>query len=237
MAGRSKKSAAVPVASKPSDGRGKALLGAVLIALAITGAASLSFNADVQARTANETVWRIVENVPGGTAIPSSAVQAEQVPAGLANLLYTGKKSPAGHSARVALLAGALVARAELGGQAVALPVGDVGVWVPTSPNQDGMVSLGELVLPYAYEQSSSQTTPSSATALTKQAVEIVAMTDSNGNAITGGTSSSAVTTDLSPAGMAPVAVELAVPAKTAAQFIAASQNKSVVLAVPGGVR
>ncbi len=225
-------------ASLPVEGKRRSssavLVGAVVFALLVTTAEFVSEGQAVRAKTASETVWRVVEAVPAGTSIPAKAVVGLKAPAAVAHYLYTGR-NPAGRTAKVMLLPGDVLARADLGGSALRVPPGYVGVWVATNPTQDGSLAVGEWVVPYLVVANGGSA-QQKASAISPTALQIVAMVDANGNSSASSAASSGLLS-ISSGGGGPSAVELAAPAAIAGSIVAASANHAMVLAVPGGAQ
>lgn len=220
-----------PVAVNPRESRPWGALSlAAGVALLITVGAMISVNQAVKTQSKTVPVWVTTALVSGGSTITASDVTETQVPQALGSLLYTGS-SPIGKAASVTLLKGTVLVPVDVGGRGVVIPQGEIGVWVATTPTQDGSLSLGQLVLPYVAPQSGvSGTTP--AQTLTNGPVRIVAISGQSGT-LQGSVGGSVGIG----ASNAPVAVELAVPSASAAALIAAVANHTVILAVPGGGR
>ncbi len=208
----------------------RALMLAVGVAALVTVGAMISVNQTVKQQQKTRPVWVTTALIPGGSRITASDVKSVQVPQAAASLLYSGP-SPVGRSAAVTILAGSALSRADVGGKAVAVSAGDVGVWVATTPGQDGALFIGQMVLPYT-TTSQSGPTATLAQPLTTAPVQVVAISSQSGAPI-GSVGAAAGLTGLN----APAAVELAVPSKAAAAVIAAVAARTVILAVPGGVR
>lgn len=220
----------------PVDRSGKSPLGTILsavgIALLVTVGLVISVNQTLHSTTAAQTVWKVIQTVPAGEPITKADVQPLSAPAGLAGMLYSNAKAPVGKVARVSLFTGVLLASQDLGGKGISVPKGDVGVWVATTPNEDGIISLGEFVVPYYIPTANSNVTK--AKALTTSAVQIVSVSDSSGTPQTSGGSGTASAFAVSGA---PVAVEIAVPTSEAALVVDAAAQHNVAMAVPGGIR
>lgn len=222
----------------PVDRSGKSPLGTVLtavgIALLVTVGLLISVNQTLHAKTAAQTVWKVIQTVPAGEPITKADVQPLSAPAGLAGMLYSNTKAPIGKVAKVSLFAGMLLASQDLGGKGISVPKGDVGVWVATSPNEDGIISLGEWVTPYFVPPANSSVTK--AQALTTSPVQIVSVSNANGTPQTSGSSGATSALSVNSVG-APVAVEVAVPKPEADVVVNAAAQHNVALTVPGGVR
>ena len=228
MFGRTKR-APVPVA----EHRGRpwrALAAAIGVAVLVTVGAMASVSQAMKQQQKTLSVWVTTALIPGGSRIASSDVKSVQVPEAAASLLYSGP-SPVGRSATVTVLAGSALSQSDVGGKAVAIPAGDIGVWVATTPGQDGALFIGQTVLPYAVPQAGSSG-PSQAQTLTSGPVQVVAISSQSGAPI-GSVGAAAGLTGFN----APAAVELAVPSKAAAAVLAAVAAHTVILAVPGGGR
>lgn len=221
--------APVPVVAKePRPWR--ALLAAVGVALLITVGAMVSFNQTVKQEQVTAPIWLTTSLISGGSRITASEVKEVEVPKSAASLLSLGE-NPVGKMAAVTVLAGSVLSKTDIGGLAALIPSGTIGVWVATTPAQDGVLAIGQSVLPYEVPQSGSNTA-SSAQPLTTAPAEIVAISSQSGAPVGSVGASAGLGTGFN----APAAVELAVPAKSAAAIMAAVATHTIVLAVPGGV-
>ena len=206
----------------------RALMAAVGVALLITVGAMVSFNQSVKQAQTKAPIWLASTLITGGSRISAADVKKVEVPKSAASLLSNGR-SPVGKMAAVTIVPGSAISANEVSGNVVVIPPGDVGVWVATTPTQDGVLSIGQSVLPYEVPQSGSSS--AQAQSLTTAPVEIVAISSQGGIPLGSAGSSVGLSTGLN----APAAVELAVPAKSAPTIMAAGATHTIVLAVPGG--
>jgi len=207
---------------------------AVGVALLVTVGAWISVAQTLSTKTQTETVWLTTRLIPGGSVIRAGDLQKTEVPASLTGVLYTGK-APLGKSVTVTVVKGTVLQPGELGTGSVAIPSGEIGVWVATTPAQDGSITVGQLVIPYLVPQAGSAN-QASAQPLVSNPVMVVALSDQSGNLDNGVGGSSSGSSALV-TGSAPAAVEIAVPVKAASAVVAAAANRTVVLAAPGGVQ